>query len=147
MLPNGSRFSLLSRDSYFSLCGSRAVLPNGSRFSLLAPFQRCRATTAPARRLSALRREDETLSHCLALLGSIWSVALAPVLQCCGKPSPTSIRRMNLPRTNSKNSPRHTVSYWFPGFPGGPPGAPWAPWGPFSEGSESYSEYSECSSE
>ena len=70
-----------------------------------------------------LRREGEILSHCLALLGSIWSVALAPVLQCCGKPSPTSIRRMNLPRTNSKNSPRHTVSYWFPGFPGGPPGA------------------------
>ncbi len=88
-----SRFSLLSRDYYFSVCGSREVLPNGSRFSLLAPFQRCRAATAPARRLSALRREEETLSHCLALLGSIWSVALAPVLQCCGKPSPTSIRR------------------------------------------------------
>ena len=40
-----------------------------------------------------LRREGEILSHCLALLGSIWSVALAPVLQCYGKPSPTSIRR------------------------------------------------------
>ncbi len=60
--------------------------------------------------------------------------ALFHKIMCSADATAFDVVCMNLPRTNSKSSPRHTVSYWFPGFPGGHPGAPWAPWGPFSEG-------------